>query len=194
MTGRYISVIGLVAIATIAAAQVTPYTSIVAADSAGTVVGPVSASTVTIAVNGRFIAAGITLVGFEGAGKVRFDGPNCTGNAFVAIPPVGFVPTAIVGPPGNSAWIPHPTDTTPRTIAQQSELQGLPDNRGCLVIPLAVPNQVPAIKAAELDLYFTPPFHAAGVGAGCCGDCNGDGTVTINELITGVNAVLNGCH
>ena len=29
--------------------------------------------------------------------------------------------------------------------------------------------------------------------AGCCGDCNADGTVTINELIIAVNNALSGC-
>ena len=27
----------------------------------------------------------------------------------------------------------------------------------------------------------------------CCGDCNGDGSVTVNELVTGVNRALDGC-
>jgi len=34
---------------------------------------------------------------------------------------------------------------------------------------------------------------ATGVAAQCCGDCNGDGVVTINELITAVNAALGSC-
>jgi hypothetical protein len=34
---------------------------------------------------------------------------------------------------------------------------------------------------------------AAGAQAQCCGDCNGDGTVSINELITAVNNALLGC-
>ena len=34
---------------------------------------------------------------------------------------------------------------------------------------------------------------AARAGAQCCGDCNGDGTVTINELITAVNNALDAC-
>jgi hypothetical protein len=35
---------------------------------------------------------------------------------------------------------------------------------------------------------------AAGTaGAQCCGDCNGDGSVTINDLITAVNNALDGC-
>ncbi len=33
----------------------------------------------------------------------------------------------------------------------------------------------------------------AGAQAQCCGDCNGDGTVSINELITAVNNALLGC-
>jgi hypothetical protein len=32
-----------------------------------------------------------------------------------------------------------------------------------------------------------------GAAAPCCGDCNGDGAVTINELITAVNNALDGC-
>jgi hypothetical protein len=34
---------------------------------------------------------------------------------------------------------------------------------------------------------------ASGAAAQCCGDCNGDGEVTINELITAVNNALQGC-
>jgi len=30
-------------------------------------------------------------------------------------------------------------------------------------------------------------------GAQCCGDCNGDGAVTINELVTSVNRALTNC-
>jgi hypothetical protein len=31
------------------------------------------------------------------------------------------------------------------------------------------------------------------VAAQCCGDCNGDGHVTIDEILTAVNNALNGC-
>jgi len=34
---------------------------------------------------------------------------------------------------------------------------------------------------------------AGAAGAQCCGDCSGDGNVTINDLITAVNNALNGC-
>ena len=34
---------------------------------------------------------------------------------------------------------------------------------------------------------------AAGAHAQCCGDCNGDGEVTVHELVTSVNYALGGC-
>lgn len=193
--------VGLILVAATAKAQVASFTSIVAVDGNGAVVGPLAGESVTVAVNRQFILAGLTPAEFQGSGKVRFDGPNCTGNAYVASVPEALVPVAIITPPGHTAWIPHPTDTTPRTIAQQSELEGFPDTRGCLEIPnpgappMQVSSQVPAIKAAELDVYFTPPFHAVGIRAGgCCGDCNGDGIVTVDELIKSAGYALHGCE
>ena len=41
-------------------------------------------------------------------------------------------------------------------------------------------------------LFPASPTTAEPTG-GCCGDCNGDGEVTIDELITAVNNALNGC-
>ena len=43
-----------------------------------------------------------------------------------------------------------------------------------------------------LTLVLTP-WLAGRAAAQCCGDCNGDGAVTINELITAVNNALDGC-
>ena len=53
---------------------------------------------------------------------------------------------------------------------------------------------VPVIKLANLSSMFTPPFKlVAGQGgqsATCCGDCNGDGQVTVDEILTMVNIAL----
>ena len=35
---------------------------------------------------------------------------------------------------------------------------------------------------------------AQNAAAQCCGDCNGDNEVTVNEIITGVNRALTGCQ
>ena len=47
------------------------------------------------------------------------------------------------------------------------------------------------------NTLYTPPFHAipaASSGAtACCGDCNGDDKLTVDELVTSVNYALNGC-
>jgi hypothetical protein len=49
--------------------------------------------------------------------------------------------------------------------------------------------QVAVTAAAVTMLLFVP----AALVAQCCGDCNGDGTVTIDEILTGVNHALTGC-
>lgn len=36
-------------------------------------------------------------------------------------------------------------------------------------------------------------LRAADVAAQCCGDCNGDGAVTVNEIVTAVNRALTNC-
>lgn len=54
----------------------------------------------------------------------------------------------------------------------------------------------PAEPAIDLATLFTAPFRiepATIAGAACCGDCNGDRSIEITELISGVNHALNGC-
>ena len=46
------------------------------------------------------------------------------------------------------------------------------------------------MKAATLVGIAVGLFVASGASAQCVGDCNGDGMVAINELITGVNIAL----
>src|SRR4249920_3030906 len=47
------------------------------------------------------------------------------------------------------------------------------------------------MKALIVLLWLV--LGAGAAGAQCCGDCSGDGNVTINDLITAVNNALNGC-
>src|SRR5262249_31775399 len=150
--------VGLVLVAAVAAAQSTPYAAVVAVDSAGSVAGPVSGdgfgSYVAMGVDGQVFVAGISPTAFTSVcgGRVRFDGPNCTGNAYMAAPAgSSLIPRAIITPPDHVAWIPHPTDTAVRTIGQLSELEGLPDARGCLAIPNpgSPPMQVSVVPALK---------------------------------------------
>jgi hypothetical protein len=49
-----------------------------------------------------------------------------------------------------------------------------------------------SLQAVQMEHTQPLPglFAAAG---GCCGDCNGDGTVNVNEIVTAVNNALSGC-
>ncbi|MGH7789204.1 MAG: hypothetical protein ACRERC_20205 [Candidatus Binatia bacterium] len=48
----------------------------------------------------------------------------------------------------------------------------------------------PAVAAAPVDTALPTPTPTATAMAPCVGDCNGNGVVTINELIVGVNIAL----
>jgi len=48
-------------------------------------------------------------------------------------------------------------------------------------------------RVAGVALVVMLGLVADGAAAQCCGDCNGDGAVTLNELVTGVNRALTGC-
>jgi hypothetical protein len=54
-----------------------------------------------------------------------------------------------------------------------------------------------ARQLVDLDPLFRPPFSltaAQSISAGCCcGDCNGNGAVTVDEILTSVNFALTGC-
>ena len=58
---------------------------------------------------------------------------------------------------------------------------------------------VPMIPSGiDLDTAFTRPFKLVpvtltGSTATCCGDCSGDGKVSVDELVTSVNNALSGC-
>jgi len=64
----------------------------------------------------------------------------------------------------------------------------------CAQLPSAL---LPLLPVVDLDTLYTPPFHglaaSSPVATGCCGDCNGDGSVTVNEIITSVNYALGVC-
>jgi hypothetical protein len=52
---------------------------------------------------------------------------------------------------------------------------------------------VPPTATATMPPDATPTATTVATVPACCGDCDGDGTVAINELITAVNNALSGC-
>ncbi len=129
--------------------------------------------------------------------NILFESSDCSGVPYV-IPDAGNAPEivqlAILGPPGRTAYIPDPS-ATPKQIMPQSF--GDNSTAECHVgKPTQLSSPVTAVRALPLlDLAkeFTPPVRIGAVSsttASCCGDCNGDGSVTPAELITAVNCAL----
>src|SRR5271169_5182301 len=87
---------------------------------------------------------------------------------------------------------------TPRTSPASSDKGVRQCRRRRFVHPYAASRRLCAQDAcfitAQLILVAVLVCAMAGSArAQCCGDCNGDGMVTINELITAVNNALSGC-
>ncbi len=126
-----------------------------------------------------------------------FESADCSGPAVSCDcldPPLIGAAAAVVSSPGNTLYAPA-AGAAPRQVMLQSTrsadgtCQGLSGGFACDV---ALPIQ-PLI---DLNTLFTPPFRlaaASATAAACCGDCSGDGAVTVDEILTSVNYALNGC-
>jgi len=66
-------------------------------------------------------------------------------------------------------------------------------NEGCQQTNIDPGPVIPVVALGDLLSVFTPPFHLVAAGATCCGDCNDNGVVTVDEILTGVNEALSGC-
>ena len=129
---------------------------------------------------------------------VAFASTDCSGTAyFVQDDSVdsgghSLFAAAGVAPPGHTLYV-EDTGATARTVTVGSFFSS---DVGCYPGGFAV-DAVPGPSMVDLDALFTPPFHlvagSQGQVSGCCGDCNSDGAVTINEIITSVNYALGQC-
>ena len=130
--------------------------------------------------------------------NIYFESPDCTGTPYLSARDINFdglIPESVIDPPGQTIYVADPTDTpTPRWIQSQFGM-----TTACVQSP-TVGFQSTAVRALPLlDLAtnpFTPPFRVVAAqqgAAACCGDCNGDGKVTVDEIVTAVNNDVNGC-
>jgi len=78
-----------------------------------------------------------------------------------------------------------------------SELVGVGDGIECRKPSTTQESRYYSVRRlGALDDYFTAPFRVVpskSNSACCCADCNGSGSVTVDELVTGVNNALGGC-
>jgi hypothetical protein len=135
-----------------------------------------------------------TLLSFAGLFFVTED---CTGTAYalrdrlISDP---LVPYALLGPPGTTLYRKDLTaaHTTPTL---RSEFKFGDCSSPAQDAPPVDP--VPLLPVIDLDTQFAAPFHVVAPApvapTSCCGDCNGNGEVTINELVTAVGSALTAC-
>jgi hypothetical protein len=135
-----------------------------------------------------------TLLSFAGLFFVTGD---CTGtayaerNTFVSDP---LVPYALLGPPGTTLYR-KDTTAAHATLTFLSEFKFGDCSNPTQDAPPVDP--VPLLPVIDLDTQFAAPFHVVAPApvtpTSCCGDCNGNGEVTINELVTAVGSALTAC-
>jgi len=128
--------------------------------------------------------------------RVYFASADCTGPPLIRRvhrdpndPPPAITIDAAIGPPGRTIYVPEPGATGQLTVPRSFWEE---DTDSC-ASPSVGPGLVRALALANLEDYFTPPFRVVSAPAACCGDCNADGEVRVDELVTGVNRLLFGC-
>jgi hypothetical protein len=185
------------------AQSITFYSTATVVDSAGKTLGNLAdlntqagASILLATEDGAVVDVKVsqhTLLSFAG---LFFLTADCTGTAyadrsrFLSDP---LVPYALLGPPGTTLYR-KDTTAAHATLIFLSEFK-FGDCSPLQDLPPVDP--VPLIPVINLDTRFFGPFHvvppAPVTPASCCGDCNGNGEVTINELVTAVNSALTAC-
>lgn len=126
----------------------------------------------------------------RGPGPLYFETTDCTGSAYVE-PWYPTDPRGIVGAePGLPVYVVEPGSPI-RSIEVRSSFS----NNSC-AIPGRVISQdlFPAISITDLSTQSPPPYSVVPLRtASCCGDCDGSGNVTVDEIVTTVDAALHGC-
>lgn len=123
---------------------------------------------------------------------------DCSGQAYAYVRQGLLVPPAPVGPPGATLYQSGSSTSTVQVYSTVAP-GGTGGCQSCamaLSCPTGPAPLVPLTPVVDLNTLFTPPFHVVAASSGtaaCCGDCNHDGSVTVNEIITSVNYALDGC-
>ncbi len=143
-----------------------------------------------------YVRIGVSRDQFVGSDNVLYyESSDCSGQPLLQVDPatlVGFGPSHVGSLPDQTLTTPREGATLTSTIVRSDRATGRP----CHVRAEFTINAVPGDPFIDLGPLYTPPFRVAEVtepGAGCCGDCDGNGEVAINELLTGVGSALDGC-
>jgi len=156
------------------------------------------------------VAVTIQPNGFNQYATFFYSSADCSGTPYVdaanyfevgpsgALTPDELVPSAPVAPPGNTLWEPDLSSVTstfsPGSVSSFGQGCSACAGNSCVAVS---GSYVPLQAVVDLNTLFTPPFHAGAAApstaAACCGDCNQNGTVTVDEILTSVDNALTGC-
>ena len=144
-----------------------------------------------VAANKSIVKLPLLTDGYVSDFDLVFDSSDCSGTPYLALydVPHKLFARAAVGPPGHTLYV----ENGPSRLA---DIESVYNDGECQVVGLSQGEVVPVLSALDLDTVFAPPFHlvaASPPSAGCCGDCNGDHVVTVDEILTSVNYALNSC-
>jgi hypothetical protein len=130
-------------------------------------------------------------------GDLCFESADCSGPAFPCEcfdPPLLGAAQAVISAPGNTLYA-TAAGATPRPVTLRSSSWG--GTCSDLGWENTCDSALPVQPLVDLDTLFTPPFRlvtsSSTPAAACCGDCNGNGAVTVDEILTSVNYALNSC-
>lgn len=152
----------------------------------------VSYAYVFFTVGERVVRLGFTRDEFWGRRALSFELPDCSGTPYVNTGPSNALAIDVaIGPPGKTLYLPDPS-AAPQRVAVRSYVDG-----GCQNFDFEANENVVAVRSLDLSGQFAPPFRLANtsspVRAQCCGDCDGNGEVTIDEAVRGIDRAVTGC-
>lgn len=127
---------------------------------------------------------------------VYFESADCSGPGYVRTdeqsdsdPLPSITLNVAIGPPGRTVYVPDP-EAIPFRLEPQSRWSAETDS---CVPSNGEERAATGLALANLADDFTPPFQIVPAPPSCCGDCNGDRSVTVDELVIGVGNALDGC-
>jgi hypothetical protein len=172
---------------------VGPFTVVdVSAKKVGTLFDP--STGVFFNLNGRLFSVRVAQEGFFTRTRVYFESTDCSGAPHADRSRLGdtfgttatkLVPEAALAPPGHTAYIPDLSSApTTITVMSQSTPSGSCETTGPYSNDL-----LPVVRLVNLDAVFTPPL-SIGPSTETCGDCDGSGTVTANEITRVISNVF----
>lgn len=176
----------------------------VVADAIGVRVGEGITAAVAFDINGQTLVFRVTtdaLIGSTGSGSgyVFFESIDCTGSPLVSGGdfPIDLAPRTTVRGPGQTVYVPTDANEVPTLLTTRSSRPPVGTNGYPCVQSEGSSLLIHATALLDFESLFTPPFRltasATSSAIRCCGDCNGDGAVTVDELVTAVNYALGTC-